>query len=184
MKEYRDKTAIYHLCYRAMEVFYLVISILHFYFTPLFIGEKYTTFGLDVLLTFILKRYEMLENPLELLFPTMANCEFDKGIGFGNVQTFKAFKCTLSMNELYQKVFLTLWFWFSFLIFLNTWAGLRNILQLCYWLISCAMKREYHPSTNFFLSLIKANVENITYTEFKNCLQSEPEKCKPKPKIP
>lgn len=78
--------------------------------------EKYTTFGLDVLLTFILRRDEMLWNPHDNLFPTMANCEFDKGIEFGNVQTYKSFKCTLSINELNQKVFLTLWFWFPFLI--------------------------------------------------------------------
>ena len=110
----------------------------------------------------------------------MANCEFDKGIEFGNVQTYKSFKCTLSINELNQKVFLTLWFWFPFLIICCPEKPSSA------WLLAyqfCNEKRL--PSIQiFFKSLIKANVKNITYTEFKNHLQSEPEKGKPKPKIP
>lgn len=168
------------MSYRVMEVFYLVISILHFYFTPLFIGKEYTTFGIDVLLTIIKDSKEIVDNPLHSMFPTVANCEFDKGFGLGNVQTFKAFKCTLSMNELYQKVFLTLWFWFFGLLILNSFAFLRNLLQLSKWFLLCAMKRKYHPSLIFFKSLIQANVENITFQEFQQRLHSE----KTKPKVP
>lgn len=94
-----------------------------------FLNFEFSTYGLDVFNYTESNQNERID-PISNVFPTIAKCSFSKYGPSGTVQTQDAL-CILTINVLYQKVYIFLWFWFIFLAVISICNLLYRILTSC-----------------------------------------------------
>lgn len=85
-------------------------------FTNKFLGNSFLTYGIKVLNYY--NNYDGQLNPMEVIFPRIANCNFFKFGPSGTVQNIDVL-CILVQNMLNEKIYLFLWFWFFILTILS-----------------------------------------------------------------
>ncbi|CAG2115371.1 unnamed protein product, partial [Medioppia subpectinata] len=101
-----------------------------------FLDKGFITFGMDQVKWWIADP-SILQDPMEMLFPLLSKCRFDKfGSSGGRVELDAL--CVLSLNILNQKMFLFIWFWFYFLAIIT---GFTLIYRLI--LMTCPLIRYY-----------------------------------------
>ena len=99
------------------EVLNFVNVIVQIYFTDLFLGHEFTTYGLRVV-QYLDMDPEDRPDPMALVFPKMTKCTFHKYGASGTVQRIDGL-CVLPINILNEKIYVMLWFWFIVLAALS-----------------------------------------------------------------
>ncbi|XP_021953351.2 innexin shaking-B [Folsomia candida] len=93
------------------------------------IGPRYRYFGVQVFAHF-LDETAPWPNPMDVLFPKMAKCNWIV-YGFGGDSEVKSAICQLPMNNLTQWTFFVFWWWMAFTFVVNILSLLRVSLFMC-----------------------------------------------------
>jgi len=99
--------------------------IFQFYLVDIFLNNKFRWFGWEVLEYYSWSfrdrqnRDLMLRNPLCAVFPTEVSCNIPNVGAAGNEQAHNGL-CVLTQNIINEKMYLAMWFWFIFMIVVNT----------------------------------------------------------------
>jgi len=132
--------SIYHhnSWYFASYVFceFLNFSLLgvQFLLTDKFLNNKFMWYGWNVAqyYTYPLKdRHDKelgLKNPMCTVFPTVTSCDIPN-VGAAGITQIHNGMCVLTQNIINEKIYLVLWFWYSFL-------GPVSVLYICYRLLT------------------------------------------------
>ncbi|KAK6637771.1 hypothetical protein RUM44_008193 [Polyplax serrata] len=88
-------------------------------------GNKFLTFGLDVINYASSSDADAID-PISVLFPKITKCNFHYYGPSGSLQQIDAV-CVLPLNIVNEKMFLFLWFWFFSLAFLTIIAFLYDV---------------------------------------------------------
>ena len=116
---------IYAVRFFSCEVLNFVNVIAQIYFTDLFLGYEFTTYGLRVV-QYLDMDLEDRPDPMALVFPKMTKCTFYSYGASDTVQRLDCL-CVLSTNILNEKIYVVLWFWF---IVLAALSGLMLLYRL------------------------------------------------------
>lgn len=102
------------------------IAIGQFFFTNYFLGDEFFYYGLDVL------RFgtETTVDPMAKVFPKMTKCIFNKYGPSGSIQKYDGL-CVLSVNNINEKIYLLLWFWFIGMVIVSGIAVIYRLLIFC-----------------------------------------------------
>lgn len=106
----------------------VIVAIGQFYVTNWFLGSNFKTYGMDVVLA-MGDDFTRVEDPMNRLFPKMTKCTFYKYGPSGSIQKHDGL-CVLSVNNINEKVYLFLWFWFIAMIFVSIMAFVYR-LHVC-----------------------------------------------------
>lgn len=82
-----------------------------------FVGHHFYSYGWNVLLNF-LDPSDPWPNPMDVLFPKLAKCEWLK-YGFSGDREIQSAQCQLPMNNINQWSFFVYWWWLIMLIVIN-----------------------------------------------------------------
>merc|ERR1719293_67705 len=101
------------------------LMIIQFWLIDAFLNNKFRWFGLEVVEYYSWSfrdrqnRDLMLRNPLCAVFPTEVSCNIPNVGAAGNEQAHNGL-CVLTQNIINEKMYLAMWFWFVFMIVVNT----------------------------------------------------------------
>ena len=105
------------------ESLYLINILMQIYFTNVFLGYEFTTYGVQAR-SFLERGLDREHNsasgsderidPMARVFPRVTKCTFHKYGPSGQIQRHDA-QCILPINILNEKIFVFLWFWFIIL---------------------------------------------------------------------
>lgn len=129
----------------------VIVAIGQFYVTNYFLGSNFSTYGMDVVLA-MESDHTRIEDPMDRLFPKMTKCTFWKYGPSGSIQKFDGL-CVLSVNNINEKIYLFLWFWFVTMIFLS-------IMAFIYRLHVCAVSK-------LRFKLLQARARLVTYHQLE-----------------
>ncbi|KAF0299720.1 Innexin inx2 [Amphibalanus amphitrite] len=107
------------------EVLNFVNVICQMYFTDMFLGYEFTTYGSRVV-HYANMDQEDRPDPMAMVFPKVTKCTFHKYGASGTVQRLDGL-CVLSLNIINEKIFVFLWFWF---IIVAVVSGLSLLYRL------------------------------------------------------
>lgn len=99
------------------EILNLVNVILQIHFINLFLGGQFTKYGMDVI-RYANEEQENRMDPMIRIFPRITKCTFHKYGSSGDVQRHDAL-CLLPLNNLNEKIYIIMWFWFIILAILD-----------------------------------------------------------------
>eukprot|EP00088_Acartia_fossae_P035740 TRINITY_DN36869_c0_g1_i1.p1 TRINITY_DN36869_c0_g1~~TRINITY_DN36869_c0_g1_i1.p1 ORF type:complete len:424 (-),score=70.36 TRINITY_DN36869_c0_g1_i1:104-1375(-) len=91
-----------------------------FYLTDMFLGYKFKWYGWEVINYYSYTQRErndpnlMIRDPMCAVFPTQVSCTIPNVGAAGGNQDHNGL-CVLSQNIINEKIYLALWFWYSFL---------------------------------------------------------------------
>lgn len=165
--------------YVAMELVNGVLVIAHFYVGGKVMGKHYTLYGYHFL------QYSMGYDDRDvssLLFPIQAACQYNShGVG-GGIENRNPL-CTLPLNDIFGKVFLMLWFTVAFLFVIDCYVYLQTIvivffcqpLSFIYDKIGKLKVKKIFPRSyeKFFLGMIRRNIDESLYIDFKMDLRKQ-----------
>ncbi|RWS31382.1 Innexin inx2-like protein [Leptotrombidium deliense] len=162
------------------EIFCLIHVILEIWFTNIFLGGAFLTFGYEWL------KYTHLEedqrfDPLIRVFPRMTKCTFHKYGYSGTIERHDAL-CFLPLNIVNEKLYVVIWFWFLFLV-IATFLGIADrvaLLLFPYWRFrrlrylapstdKKTLKRLTNRVGNYFILQFLAN--NLKPSFFRDLIQ-------------
>lgn len=83
-------------------------------------------YGINVIKSLLDNTKENFFEPMETVFPRMAKCTFQKYGSSGTIEKHDAL-CVMALNNLNEKIYLFLWFWFAILAMMSTLALLYTI---------------------------------------------------------
>lgn len=83
------------------------------YLIDWFLGGEFLTYGLKVL-EFSQMDQENRTDPMVAIFPKMTKCTFHKYGTSGTIQNLD-YLCLLAVNNVNEKIYIGLWFWFLIL---------------------------------------------------------------------
>ena len=98
--------------YALLEVLNLLNVIIQMIIMDQFLGNEFSTYGLDVL-KFTDWDWTVRYDPMLKVFPRMTKCTFRRFGSSGDVQKHDAM-CVLPINIVNEKIYIFLWFWFYF----------------------------------------------------------------------
>jgi len=121
-----NKYSIYFFGFIGCEVFNVFLVLIQFVFTNIFLHNRFSFYGPQVLFYYRLPEEEqaLQKNPMCWTFPRLASCNYWRW-GPGGMQENINAICVLALNMINDKVFLVLWWWF-FLV------SVIGILRLVY----------------------------------------------------
>ena len=152
-----------------------------------FLGGKFWSFGLDILKT------EFKDDPLALdvlieLFPRMTKCTFHHFGPSGDINREEA-TCLLSINNINEKIYVILWFWFLVLGIMSILAVIYRIayilsprLRIQVTKIRCPMARKSVLALTarkisfgdwFLLDRLAKNMDGFNFKELTESLMEE-----------
>ncbi|KAF0289299.1 Innexin inx2 [Amphibalanus amphitrite] len=126
------------------EVLNFLNVIAQIFFTDLFLGYEFTTYGWRVV-QFANMDQEDRPDPMALVFPKMTKCTFHKYGASGTVQRIDGL-CVLPLNIINEKIYIMLWFWFIVLSVLTGLVLLYRIAQV------------FHPQLRLQLLMVRARL--------------------------
>jgi len=108
-----SRRGTYFMKFVFCELLNLVNVFLQIYFTDVFLGYQFTTFGREV---FAVSEQDLTTrvDPMHKVFPKVAKCQFNKYGPSGTIQNHDAL-CVLPLNIINEKIYIFLYFWFVFL---------------------------------------------------------------------
>lgn len=129
----------------------VIIAIGQFCVTNWFLGSNFLTYGMDVVLAMD-SDHSHVGDPMNRLFPKMTKCTFFKYGPSGSIQKFDGL-CVLSVNNINEKIYLFLWFWFIAMIFVS-------IVAFIYRIHICAMSK-------LRFKLLRASARLVSYHQLE-----------------
>jgi hypothetical protein len=130
------------------ELVYFIHLLFQIWFTNVFLGGTFYTFGIDWL------SYAHRDDntgirfdPLVKVFPRMTKCTFHKFGVSGSIEVHDAL-CFLPLNIVNEKVYLILWFWFLVLIIVTIVFMIYHMLLILCRRFRYRRLRAIAPSTN------------------------------------
>ncbi|XP_065201549.1 innexin inx3-like [Planococcus citri] len=115
----------YALMYYFCEFLNFINVILNMVLIDSFLNGEFITYGTRVL-QFTETIQENRTDPMIEIFPRITKCDFHKYGSSGTVQTHD-FMCILALNNLNEKIYIFLWFWFIFLACISLFPILRSV---------------------------------------------------------
>ncbi|KAI1296847.1 Innexin inx2 [Halotydeus destructor] len=112
-----------------MEILNLINVIMSIYVIDRFLGNAFWKLGWKVLAFDDWGDGELKDNPLIRIFPRITKCIFHKYGNSGDVTRLDTM-CLLPINNVNEKIFLFLWFWFLILAALTTLAIIGRLITL------------------------------------------------------
>jgi len=106
MKSHAGYAVKFFLC----EVLALVNVIGQIYFTDMFLGYQFSSYGWDVL-SVTAGNPEERADPMNIVFPKVTKCTFHKYGPSGTITKHDGL-CILALNIINEKIYVFLWFWF------------------------------------------------------------------------
>jgi len=109
--------------------------IFQFYIVDIFLNNKFRWFGWEVVEYYSWSfrdrqnRDLMLRNPLCAVFPTEVSCNIPNVGAAGNEQAHNGL-CVLTQNIINEKMYLAMWFWFVFMIIIQTFHTFYRVSTL------------------------------------------------------
>lgn len=174
IKENLNRHSFYAYRFFLCELLNLVIAIAQIFFTNYFLDGEFLSYGIDVLLA------EREINPMTRVFPKMTKCIFSKYGPSGSIQRFDGL-CVLPVNNINEKIYLFLWFWFIAMCILAGIAVVYRIfvcliprmrLQLLAIRAQLTARRDiqyilhrFHIGDWFLLYQLSKNIEPIIFKE-------------------
>lgn len=181
----------YYLCH----IFLMINLVVQILALDAILNDQFITYGLDVIYyRFIndriygLKKFQPdplrdaeVNHPMDFVFPKVTACTAETLSAAGGTPNQLQFLCVLPLNILYDKFFLTLWFWLVIL-------GVITVLQLVYdaLYITLPPLRKYlferkfgsylsssSPAELFMLDLIGTNSDKFAFTALMRKLNKE-----------
>lgn len=170
----------YSYCFICCELFNFINVTSQILFMQYFLNNQFLSYGLEILMLTFQNKYELRQQKLNEMFPKMSKCIFHKFGSSGSVQTFDAL-CILPLNNLFEKIYLVLWFWF-FLLFVVTLLAVIFRIIFCtsfrfrtYWLATnCQLSSaetikkivyNCHSSDIFFINQMSKNIDTLVFKE-------------------
>jgi len=92
------------------EILCLINVIGQIYFTDMFLGYEFSTYGWDVL-SVTAGNPEDRADPMNMVFPKVTKCTFHKYGPSGTITQHDGL-CILALNIINEKIYVFLWFWF------------------------------------------------------------------------
>lgn len=142
----------YAYCFYFCEVLNFVNVVGQIYFTNLFLGGEFTTYGTEVI-QFAQTDQRNRTDPMIEVFPRVTKCAFYKTGPSGSVQTHDAL-CVLPNNIVNEKAFIFFWFWY---IILSVISGLVLVYRI---ILLVSRSFRSHVTLNYHRC---AKVENVIY---------------------
>ncbi|KAG0726928.1 Innexin inx2 [Chionoecetes opilio] len=111
------------------EVLCLVVVVGNIYFTDLFLGGTFLTYGTEVI-SFPDMDPEKRVDPMTRIFPRVTKCTFRKFGSSGTIETHDTM-CVLAVNIINEKIFIFIWFWLVILTTITAgWLVYRLLIIL------------------------------------------------------
>ncbi|RWS20247.1 Innexin inx2-like protein, partial [Leptotrombidium deliense] len=105
----------YFASYLSCEIMCLVNLLLQIWLTNVFLGSQFYLLGYD---WFRNAHNNTISDPLIKIFPRIAKCTFHKYGYSGTLETLDSM-CFLLLNNINEKIYLTLWFWYIILFIIT-----------------------------------------------------------------
>lgn len=128
LKENRQQHNFYAFRFFICEVLNFINIFVQIFFVNFFLGNEFTTYGIDVL-KFSELDTELRFDPMSRIFPKVTKCSFSTYGPSGSVQNFDAL-CILPVNIVNEKIYIVLWFWFSFLVMLSAFGLIYRLIVI------------------------------------------------------
>jgi len=103
----------FFLMFLFCEILNLTNVVGQIFFMDRFLGYQFSSFGTDVIGQ-TEGNFTERTDALNMVFPKVAKCKFNKFGVSGSVQSHDAL-CVLSLNIINEKIYVAMWFWFVFL---------------------------------------------------------------------
>merc|ERR1719166_459533 len=124
MKSHAGYAVKFFLC----EVLALVNVIGQIYFTDMFLGYQFSSYGWDVL-SVTAGNPEERADPMNIVFPKVTKCTFHKYGPSGTITRHDGL-CILALNIINEKIYVFLWFWFVSVAIFSAVAILYRMVLL------------------------------------------------------
>lgn len=124
----RDSHQTSFAFYCGCEILNLVNVIAQMIMMDRFLGNQFTTYGLQVL-KFTEWDSEARYDPMIRVFPRLTKCTFHRYGSSGDIMKYDAM-CILPINIINEKIYIFLWFWFYFLAVISSLACLYRLTTI------------------------------------------------------
>lgn len=173
----------YFAYYMACEISNHLLLGIQFYLTDLFLDNKFSSYGWDVLEYYSYSKRDRLSpaggisNPMCSLFPTEVSCSIPVIGAAGDDQSHNGI-CVLTQNIINEKMYLILWFWYLFLLIWATFSLFSSVStvffeQVRFGLIYKGIRHKYdkgiEKSLKYVLSKCQLGDWFVLYQLYKNC---------------
>ena len=137
----------YLLKYAVCELLTLVNLCFQLYLMNWFLGGMFTEYG-SMVASISQMDPEDRSDPMNLVFPKVAKCVFNKYGGSGTVEIYDGL-CVLPINIFNEKIYVFMWFWFV-ILFVSTCLSMIYQLALLIWepLRARALRTKTHNVIN------------------------------------
>ena len=116
----------YFYTFIACEMLNIVITIISFVLTNVFLSGRFFNYGSNVI-SYNLGYEECQQNPMSSLFPTVVNCEYSFYGTTGDPEK-RSVICMLGQNILNQKIYFLIWVWFIVLFFVSAFVFIDRMM--------------------------------------------------------
>ncbi|KAJ6639242.1 Innexin inx2 [Pseudolycoriella hygida] len=117
-----------------------------------FIGKRFRLYGYDVL-NFFMEDSDPWPNPMDILFPKMAKCEWSR-YGYSGDLEIKSAQCQMPMNNITQWSFFIYWCWLV-VIFA---ANVLSLIYLIVHIFPCCRRYRYRK---YIAAACREDVEKL-----------------------
>ncbi|GBM83499.1 Innexin inx2 [Araneus ventricosus] len=107
----------YFFCFVVAEIMNFINVVGQIFLLDTFLGGEFTTYGLNVV-RFSEWEPEVRYDPMIQVFPRITKCTFHRYGSSGDVQRHDSM-CLLPINNVNEKIFIFLWFWFVILAIIS-----------------------------------------------------------------
>jgi len=147
-KLYNGKVySMYYLRFIFCEVLNFVNVVLQMFFVDKFLGGMFTKYGIHVLSVSNLDPDERYD-PMNVVFPKVTKCTFEKFGSSGTVQRFDGL-CVLPINIINEKSYIFYWFWFYTLAVITAFA---LVYRACSVISKAVRKLQLRGKTNLYVN--------------------------------
>ncbi|XP_050525464.1 innexin inx3-like [Daktulosphaira vitifoliae] len=122
---------VYACGYFLCELLNTVNILGNIYITNKFLGSTFLLYGYEVTMFYINHKTKSFgySNPMEVVFPKITKCIFYKYGPSGSIQDIDVM-CILSQNNINEKIYFFLWFWFIIVGILSIYAVLYRLVYI------------------------------------------------------
>nr|BDT62919.1 MAG: innexin [Trachysalambria curvirostris majanivirus] len=118
IKTSRSTNQIYAIKFLICDVLYILNIIINIIMTDKVLNGNFISYGKNVLVYYNSENKTSLNNPMHVIFPKITKCDL-KLFGVSGTIEKHDFLCILSLNDIYDKLYIVLWFWFWLLCVMN-----------------------------------------------------------------
>ncbi|XP_055950194.1 innexin inx2-like [Argiope bruennichi] len=111
------QNGMYFYCFVAAEIMNFVNVVGQIFLVDIFLGGEFSTYGINVI-GFSEWEPEVRYDPMIKVFPRITKCTFHRYGSSGDVQRHDSM-CLLPINNVNEKIFIFLWFWFVILAIIS-----------------------------------------------------------------